>query len=67
LGLIAAFEHQVYGHLEQPHGFVRLDGLACRPNLPPPLIGEHSREVLVALDFREEEIAQWLASGVVAT
>jgi crotonobetainyl-CoA:carnitine CoA-transferase CaiB-like acyl-CoA transferase len=66
LGLIAAFDHRAYGHLEQPGGFLCLDGLACRYNLPPPLIGEHSREVLAALDFRDDEIAEWSTGGVVA-
>jgi len=66
LGLIAGFEHRVYGHLEQPGGFLRLNGLPGRYDLPPPVIGEHSREVLAALGFQDDQIAEWLANGVVA-
>jgi len=43
---------------------VRLDGTRADSELPPPALGEHTREVLTALGLDPPEIARLRSSGV---
>jgi crotonobetainyl-CoA:carnitine CoA-transferase CaiB-like acyl-CoA transferase len=45
---------------------IRLTGCADTPTGPPPLLGEHNREILCGIGgLTEEQLAQMQADGVV--
>ena len=44
---------------------VRLDGARADSDLPPPALGEHTREVLAKLGLEPHEIARLKSSGVI--
>ena len=44
---------------------VRFDGVRADSDLPPPSLGEHTREILAALGLNEAEIADCKAAGIV--
>jgi len=58
--------HPIWGRLEQPGGLVELSGSASTPPGPPPIIGVHTREVLLELGFDPAEVEAFHAQGVVA-
>ena len=45
---------------------VRFSDEAPQPQRHPPLLGEHTVEVLTEAGFSREQIAAWLADGTVA-
>ena len=44
-----------------------VDGERLQHRSPPPLLGQHSAEVLAAAGYAEDEIARLIAEGIVAT
>jgi crotonobetainyl-CoA:carnitine CoA-transferase CaiB-like acyl-CoA transferase len=66
-GYVAAYDHPVWGRLEQPGPFVHLSGTPGRIQRGPALVGEHTREVLAELGFTAEEIAGMHSRGVVSS
>jgi crotonobetainyl-CoA:carnitine CoA-transferase CaiB-like acyl-CoA transferase len=64
-GLIARYPHPVYGHFEQVGSFINFDGMPGKFDRAPPLLGEHSEEILGELGFGTEEIAGMLAHKLV--
>jgi crotonobetainyl-CoA:carnitine CoA-transferase CaiB-like acyl-CoA transferase len=44
---------------------VKLTRTPCRVSLPPPALGQHTRDVLAALDYSEEEIETLKQEGVI--
>jgi crotonobetainyl-CoA:carnitine CoA-transferase CaiB-like acyl-CoA transferase len=44
---------------------IRLDGRAGVAPTPPPLLGEHSREILSEAGYSDSEIGRLAAEGVV--
>jgi len=44
---------------------VRLDGERADSDLPPPMLGEHTREILAAVGFDADEIARLGEAGVI--
>lgn len=60
-------EHADLGALELVRSAVRVDSGVATPTLPPPRLGEHTREVLRELGRRESEIDALVASQVVQT
>lgn len=65
LDLLQSVEHPTVGLLPQigpPLQFSRTPGEVGRP---PPLLGQHSREVLTQFEFRDEEIDALVEAGVV--
>jgi crotonobetainyl-CoA:carnitine CoA-transferase CaiB-like acyl-CoA transferase len=66
LGLVTSYEHPTLGLLEQ---FGELIGFSDTPGRiagPPPLVGQHSREVLREIGLDEGAIDGLVAAGVVA-
>ncbi len=66
-GLVEEFTHPVIGPMRQVGNPVRIDGLReSSVRLPPPLLGEHTVEVLRDFGYGRERIDAWLADGVVS-
>ncbi len=64
LGLSVAYEHPVYGPLEQigaPFGFGDLDLAMDRP---PPVLGQHTTEVLAEIGVPDRTVAALAAAGL---
>jgi crotonobetainyl-CoA:carnitine CoA-transferase CaiB-like acyl-CoA transferase len=65
-GLVAEYPHARWGRLRQ---FGTLIGFSETPGFiagPPPLLGEHSREVLTMLGYADDEILRLRDAGVTA-
>jgi len=65
LGLIAEVEHPVAGRVRAPGIPVRMDGTPPSVRLHPPLLGEHTHEVLSELGFDDAEIRTLRKQGAV--
>jgi crotonobetainyl-CoA:carnitine CoA-transferase CaiB-like acyl-CoA transferase len=65
-GWVASYEHPVWGRLEQPGPFFALSATPPRVESPPPLVGQHTDEVLHELGFTPEQIGAMRARGAVA-
>ncbi len=63
-GLVAGYEHGEWGWLEQTGALWWFDDLSTRIERPPPLLGEHTAEVLTEVGCSAEEVAALLAQGV---
>jgi crotonobetainyl-CoA:carnitine CoA-transferase CaiB-like acyl-CoA transferase len=66
-GYVVAYDHPVWGRLEQPGPFLRLTGTPGHIRRGPALVGEHTREVLRELGFDDDTIADLHGRGVVAS
>jgi crotonobetainyl-CoA:carnitine CoA-transferase CaiB-like acyl-CoA transferase len=56
-GLIVEIDHPTLNVVRSIANPIRLSSTPPVYRLPPPLLGEHSREILRSLDFSEEQIA----------
>ncbi|WP_018461011.1 CaiB/BaiF CoA transferase family protein [Thermus oshimai] len=65
-GAVWTLEHPLLGALPTLANPLRfLSRTPARPTLPPPLLGQHSREVLLEAGFSQEEVEGLLREGVV--
>jgi crotonobetainyl-CoA:carnitine CoA-transferase CaiB-like acyl-CoA transferase len=65
LGLVAEYEHPHMGHLRQFGELIQFSETPAHVHGPPPLVGEHTREILTWLGYTEEEIDALGADNVV--
>ncbi len=66
-GLVAKYTHGAWGVLEQPGALWHFGDLDVRLGLAPPILGEHTIEILQELGQTPEQIAALVADGVVVS
>lgn len=66
-------ERGLLQEVDSPYGPLRLIGPGFKLahggggiDRPPPLVGEHTDEILTAAGFGADDIARWRADGVIA-
>jgi formyl-CoA transferase len=64
-GLIVQTEHPTVGALQQIGLPIKFQDEDRRANRPPPLLGEHSQEVLSELGYTSEAIQALRSNGVI--
>jgi crotonobetainyl-CoA:carnitine CoA-transferase CaiB-like acyl-CoA transferase len=65
LGLIAEVDHPTAGRVRAPGIPVRMSGTPGSVRLPPPLLGEHTDQVLRELGYSSGEIAKLRMDGAI--
>jgi crotonobetainyl-CoA:carnitine CoA-transferase CaiB-like acyl-CoA transferase len=65
-GWVTDYEHPIWGRLEQPGRLFELSETPGRLAGAPPVIGAHTREVLLELGYTGDEADALRAAGVVA-
>jgi crotonobetainyl-CoA:carnitine CoA-transferase CaiB-like acyl-CoA transferase len=63
LGLVADYEHGLLGRLRQFGQLVQLSDTPGHIAGPPPLVGEHTRQVLRAAGYRDPDIDALITRG----
>jgi crotonobetainyl-CoA:carnitine CoA-transferase CaiB-like acyl-CoA transferase len=63
-GLVADYEHPLYGRFRQFGHLVHLSDTPGEIGGPPPLLGQHSREVLAELGYSDTEVHALREQGV---
>lgn len=66
LGSVVDTEHPRIGRIRQFGRFVRFSASELAPQRPPPMVGEHTREVLAEHGFSTPEVDALFAAGVVS-
>jgi len=65
LGLVAQYTHPIMGRMRQHGNLIDFSETPGRAAGPPPLVGEHTRDLLGWLGFAEAEMDALRADGVV--
>jgi crotonobetainyl-CoA:carnitine CoA-transferase CaiB-like acyl-CoA transferase len=65
LGLVTEYDHPVLGRLRQFGALFGFSGTPVRLGGPPPLVGQHSRDILRQAGYRDGDIDALVDSGVV--
>lgn len=66
IGLSVNYEHPVYGNLEQIGGVFGFGDLDLRMERPPPILGQHTVEVLNEIGVPGATVAELTAAGLLA-
>jgi crotonobetainyl-CoA:carnitine CoA-transferase CaiB-like acyl-CoA transferase len=64
-GRVVEYDHPVYGRLRQTGHLIRFSSTPAVIDRPPPLCGQHTREVMRELGFNAEQIAELESKGVI--
>lgn len=64
-GFLIDFEHPVHGRVRTSGNPLRMASTHSVATAPPPLLGQHSTEILTSLGFSETEIGSLIDTGVV--
>jgi formyl-CoA transferase len=64
-GIIVEYEHQTAGRLKGVGHPVLIDGAARGAGLPPPLLGQHTDDVLGEIGLSTETVAELRRAGVI--
>ncbi|HEX5615641.1 MAG TPA: CoA transferase [Acidimicrobiia bacterium] len=65
LGLVAQYEHPMFGRLRQFGELIQFSDTPGRIFGPPPLVGQHTREIMHELGYRDPQIDALLERGVI--
>ena len=65
LGLVAEYEHPILGTMRQFGTLIDFSETPGKIHGPPPLVGEHTREILEWLGYTGTEMDTLKADGVV--
>lgn len=65
LGLVAEYEHPIFGRTRQFGNVIDFSETPEREHFPAPLVGQHSREVLDGIGLAQKDIDGLIAAGVV--
>jgi formyl-CoA transferase len=63
-GMLIEMQHRTHGALKAVAQPILFDGRRNQPSSPPPLHGEHTRSVLHALGYADDEIARLVSDKV---
>jgi len=63
--MVITLEHPARGSIKMVNAPVKLTKTPVRPHIPPPLLGQHSRDILLQLGYTEQQIADLAARGIV--
>ena len=64
-GIVQRYDHPAYGALNTVAQPLKFDGRRSGVDRPPPLLGQHSREILLEAGYSPAELDDLLASKVV--
>lgn len=66
LGLVESFQHPALGSMRQVGNPVQMDGLrGGSVRLPPPLLGQHTAQILAEFGYSPEQVDAWVQAGTV--
>jgi crotonobetainyl-CoA:carnitine CoA-transferase CaiB-like acyl-CoA transferase len=65
--MVVIHQHPVIGRLRLARHYIRFGNTQAVPGRPTPLLGEHTREILQAVGFTEQGIAELYTKGIVRT
>ena len=63
--MATTLQHPIRGSLKMVNTPVKLSKTPASPHIPPPLLGEHSREILLDLGYSEQQIDDLIAKKII--
>ncbi|CAB4901432.1 MAG: hypothetical protein F2806_04945 [Actinobacteria bacterium] len=65
LGLVASYDHPMLGHMTQFGNLMDFSETPGGDYGPPPLLGQHTKQILLRFGYTENEITDFIDRGVV--
>jgi crotonobetainyl-CoA:carnitine CoA-transferase CaiB-like acyl-CoA transferase len=63
-GLVADYEHPILGRLRQFGQLIQMSDTPGRIAGPPPLVGQHTRQILRDVGYRDDDVDTLISEGV---